>query len=267
MRPLAPRLKLILLAFAALALIAGALLFVGATRTDDYFSWTIEPPLTAAALAGFYWAAFVLIGAAALSKTWAEARPAVLPVALIAVLLLAITLVHLDRFDLDSLFGVFWLTAYAVVPPLLAWGLIDQARRPGEDARGQRRLPGALRWALLIEGGAMLATGAVMLVSPATAADLWPWALSPLTSRAIGSFLAGIGVAALIAVRDDDPLRLRGAALAYLALGLLELLAVGLHESDLGDDGRATAVYLGFWVAVTVTGAYGSSVARASAGS
>lgn len=267
MRALSPRLKLILFVFAALALIAGALLFVGATRTEDYFSWTIEPPLTAATLGAFYWAAFVLILAAALSDTWAEARPAAQPVAVIAVLLLAVTLIHLDRFDLDSLFGVFWLVAYVLVPPLLAWALIDQVRRPGEDRHRDRRLPGALRSVLAVEGVAMLAVGAVMLVAPEAAEDFWPWALSPLTSRAIGSFLVGVGLVALIAVRDDDPLRFRGAALAYLALALLELLAVLLHQSDLADDDLATAVYVAFWAAVTVTGAYGSSVARASAGS
>ena len=109
MRPLTPRLRLTLEVFAGLALIAGALLFLGATRTDAWWSWTIVPPLTAATLGAFYWAAFVLILSAARSRTWARARPAVYPVAVIAVLLLVITLIHLDRFDLDSLFGVFWV--------------------------------------------------------------------------------------------------------------------------------------------------------------
>ena len=113
MQPLTPRLRLILDVFAGLALIAGALLFLGSTRTDAWWSWTIVPPLTAATLGAFYWAAFVLILSAARSRTWTEARPAAYPVAVIAVLLLVVTLYHLDRFDLDSLFGVFWLVVYA----------------------------------------------------------------------------------------------------------------------------------------------------------
>src|SRR5262245_29648842 len=107
MRPVTPRLRMILEVFAGLALIAGALLTFGATRTDSWWAWTMSPPLTAATLGAFYWAAFVLILSAARSKTWVQARPAVYPVAVIAVLLLVITFVHLDRFDLDSLFGVF----------------------------------------------------------------------------------------------------------------------------------------------------------------
>ena len=68
MQPLTPRLRLILDVFAGLALIAGALLFLGATRTDAWWSWTIVPPLTAATLGAFYWAAFVLILSAARSE-------------------------------------------------------------------------------------------------------------------------------------------------------------------------------------------------------
>jgi hypothetical protein len=264
MRPTTPRLRLILQVFAVLALIAGALLFIGATRTDAWWSWTIRPPLTAATLGAFYWAAFVLVLSAARSETWAEARPAVYPVAVIAVLLLVVTLYHLDRFDLDSLFGVFWVVIYALVPPLLAWALADQLRSPGDDARSGSELPAALRWALIIEGLAMLVAGGVLLLSADLADDLWPWALSPLTSRAIGSFVVGIGVAALIAVRADDPVSFRGAALAYTVLGLLELLALLLHTSDLEGDHLDTAIYVGSWSVVTLTGIYGLSAAMAS---
>ncbi len=264
MRPVTPRLRLILDLFAGLALIAGGLLFLGATRTDAWWAWTIAPPLTAATLGAFYWAAFLLILSAARSRTWARARPAVYPVGVIAVLLLVITLIHIDRFDLNSLFGVFWVVAYALVPVLLGLALVDQRSASGADPRGERRLPRLLRRALLGEGAALLLVGALLLIAPGAADDIWPWALTPLTSRAIGSFLLGIGLAALIAVRDDDPLSFRGAALAYAALGILELLALNLHIPDLGDRPAATTIYAAFWVAVVVTGAYGLRAASAS---
>ncbi|HEY1236792.1 MAG TPA: hypothetical protein VGE91_00545 [Solirubrobacterales bacterium] len=265
MRPVTPRLRLILEVFAGLALIAGALLFLGATNTEMWWSWTIAPPLTAATLGAFYWAAFVLILIAARSQTWARARPAVYPVAVIAVLLLVITLIHIDRFDLNSLFGVFWVVAYALVPVLLGLAVADQLSTTGEDRRGPKRLPTLLRRALIVEGVVMVVAGALLLTAPGVADDIWPWALSPLTSRAIGSFLLGIGVAALLAAREDDPVSFRGAALAYTALGLLELLALNLHIPDLGDRPAATTLYAAFWVAVVLTGGYGLSAARASA--
>ena len=66
--------------------------------------------------------------------------PAIVPVTAIAVLLLAATLIHLDKFDLDSLFGWFWLVVYCSVPLVLARadpaaaGGAARARRAGRHA-------------------------------------------------------------------------------------------------------------------------------------
>ena len=118
-----------------------------------------------------------------------------------------------------------------------------------------RRLPDALRWVLIFEGVAMLAAGVLLLMAPGTADDVWPWALSRRSPRARSArFCFGVGLAALIAVRDDDPLSFRGAALAYTVLGLLELLALNLHIPDLGDrparHGALRGV-LGRWSSLT----------------
>lgn len=254
-----PLLRLTLIGFAALALTAGGLLFAGATETEDWFSWTIEPPLTAAALGAFFWGAFVLLAVAATASGWTAVRPIVLPVLAIAVALLAITLVHLERFDMDSLFGVFWLCAYIAAPPLLVAGITLERRR-GPEGRSTDRLPtplgAGLRTALAIEGAAMLAASAVMLLAPDTAADLWPWALSPLTSRALGAFVLGVALVALLVVREQRIELFTGTAAALVVLAGFQLLAVALHTPDLGDDGFATGVYLAFVAAVGATGVY-----------
>jgi hypothetical protein len=49
-RPLARDAQLILACGSFMAMIAGIQLFVGTEHTDDYFAWTIQPPLTAAFL-------------------------------------------------------------------------------------------------------------------------------------------------------------------------------------------------------------------------
>ena len=76
---------------AVLAAIAGAELFAGASDTDRFFSWTIDPPLTAAFMGAAYWAAMVLLAWAARQRTWARARTALPAVFTIAVLLLVAT--------------------------------------------------------------------------------------------------------------------------------------------------------------------------------
>ncbi|HZA59326.1 MAG TPA: hypothetical protein VE523_09110 [Solirubrobacterales bacterium] len=262
---LTPALRLTLVGFAGLALIAGLLLFAGAGDTADWFSWTIEPPLSAAALGAFYWAAFVLLATGARAPDWDAARPIVLPVLVIAVVLLAVTLVHLDRFDMDSLFGVFWLCAYIAAPLLLLYGIAAERRsHTGEAQRSARRLPGGLRGVLAGEAVVMLAASGLMLLAPDTAADMWPWALTPLVSRALGAFTLGVALVGLMVVREDRLVLFSGTAVAYLALGALQLLAVALHGGDLGDDGPANALYVAFLAAILATGAYGAIAARAS---
>jgi hypothetical protein len=256
-------LRSIFLAFALLALIAGLLLWLGADDTEDWFSWPIQPPLTAAALGAYYWGACALLLTAARGSGWSARRPVAWPVLVIAIVLLVVTLVHLDKFDMDSLFGVFWLCAYIAAPPLLLAGILRERRAPDPGA-APTPLPPALRGALAAEGAALAAAAALMLLAPESAGDIWPWTLTPLTSRALGAFTLGVALVALMVVRDGGLVQFRGTALAFALLGALQLLAVALHSGDLGGDGAANAAYLVFWGLVSATGGYGLIAARAS---
>jgi hypothetical protein len=246
---------------AVLAAVAGAELFVGASDTDRFFSWTIDPPLTAAFMGAAYWAAMVLLAWAARQQTWARARTALPPVFTIAVLLLTATLIHLDRFHHD-LFGRFWEAVYVIVVPLLAYLIWSQVRRAGPARGGSRPLPGWLRGALCLQGVVMLALGVALFVAPVDAAPLWPWALTPLTGRAVGAFLVGFGVAAVFAAADNDVDRLHGAALAYATLGALELAAAALHGGDFSSPAAGVAVYVAFCASVLALGLYGAGRLR-----
>jgi hypothetical protein len=256
---LTPGLRWFFAIAAVLAFIAGILLFVLAAETDRFFSWTIEPPLTAAFLGAAYWAACVLLTWAARQQRWARARTALPPVFVIAVLLLVATLIRLEKFDLDSLFGWFWLVVYIVVPPLVVYLVVEQTRHEGRAPPRERTRPLNL-WArgiLAVQAASLLALGGALYVIPETADALWPWTLTPLTAEAIGSFVIGFGVAAAYALLEDDLELLRGPALAYAVLGGLELAALAIHSDDVMADGAWVALYAAFWVTVLAAGLYG----------
>jgi hypothetical protein len=63
----------VLYVLTALTFFAGTQLFVLSDHTDRFFSWTIEPPLTAAFLGAAYWAACVLLAPAARAHCAARA--------------------------------------------------------------------------------------------------------------------------------------------------------------------------------------------------
>jgi hypothetical protein len=121
--------------------------------------------------------------------------------------------------------------------------------------------------ALTVEGVVMVAVAVPLLFAPETASDFWPWALTPLTSRAIGSFLPGVAVVALMAARGGRAALTGGTVAAYAILGAAQLAAVALHQPDLGSDELANGLYLGFWAAVMATGIYGVSVYRSGSAS
>ncbi len=81
--------------------------------------------------------------------------------------------------------------------------------------------------------------------------------LTPLTARAVASFLLGFAAAAAIAVRDGDLLRFRGAALTYAVLGALQLLGAALHWSDF-EGGASLPLFAGFFASVLAVGVAGS---------
>jgi hypothetical protein len=242
---------------AVLALVAGFQLFVGAGDTDRFFSWTIEPPLTAAFLGAAYWAACLLLAWAARQPDWPRARTALPPVVTIAVLLLLATVIHLDRFHHD-LYGRFWVVVYVIVVPLLAYLIWAQPKGSGAGAEADRPLAGWLRAALGVQAVVLLVFGVLLYVAPVALHSIWPWPLTPLTGRAIGAFLCGFGVAAAFALNENALERLHGSALAWAALGGLELLAVATRAGDLTATGPATALYVAFFASVLAVGAYGA---------
>jgi hypothetical protein len=246
---------------AALAAVAGFLLFPLAGETDRFFSWTIEPPLSAAFLGAAYWAALVLLAWAARQREWAFARTAMPPVATIAALLLVTTLIHLDKFDLDGLFGWFWLVVDCLVTPLLAWSIARQTRTTGPVPRGLHPLPGPVRGVLAAIGLLLVGLGVALYAAPGEAPSLWPWDLTPLTARAIASFLIGFGVAAAFALWENDSERLRGPACAYTALAALELLALAVFSDDLTAGSAGVTAYVTFWFLSLALGVAGASLA------
>ena len=94
--------RVMLLAASFLVLLSGILLYVLSEQTDKYFAWTINPPLTAAFLGAGYWASFILEFLSAREQSWEKARIAVPAVALFTLLTLIVTLIHLDKFHLNS---------------------------------------------------------------------------------------------------------------------------------------------------------------------
>jgi hypothetical protein len=250
-----------------LVLLTGIQLFVLTEYTDRFFAWTITPALTAAFLGAAYWAALPLVYLSSRETIWARARLAVFGVLVFTILTTAATLIHLDRFHLFgpnplAQFAAWvWLAVYGVVPPALLIILILQTRLPGSDPRRQAPLPGWLRAILALQALVMLTIGVILFIAPL--APIWPWKLTPLTGRAVGAWLVGIGIIVAHVNFENDWRRVHITMISYTLFAVLELLALVRYLMLVDWSALPAMVYLVFLLSVLVVGGYGWLVSRA----
>ena len=253
----------ILLVASVLVFLVGIQLFVMTEMTDTFFAWTIQSPLTAAFLGAAYWASFTMEFFASRQENWAFARIAVPAVLIFTAITLVVTVMHFDlfHFGAPSMVASFlawsWLFVYAVVPPVMIVLLFRQVRSCGVDPRRGQRLPGWFRGLLWCHAGLLLPVGVALLVAPEFASQIWPWSLTPLTGRAIGAWLVGLGIAAVHALRENDWKRIQPATMSYVVFAGLELVAVARYPGEVAWDAPAAWIYLLFLLSALVVGVHG----------
>ena len=93
-------------------------------------------------------------------------------------------------------------------------------------------------WLLLL-----LAAGTALLVAPTWAATGWSWPLTPLTARAVGAWLVGLGWAAAHACLLDDTDRVRPLGLTGAAFVVLQVVALLRHGDAMDWSGWQVAAY------------------------
>lgn len=205
--------------------------------------------------------ALVLAAGSAREPAWARARVGVFGVWLFVTLTLVATLLHLDRFHFDDPGLVprgaawLWLVIYAIEPPAVLAATVLQLRAPGRDRPRERALPPWYRLLLASEALVLLAVGGWLFLAPASVA-WWPWVLTPLVSRAMAAWLLGLAVVLATGAWENEPRRIRIAAVSAGALGVLQLVAVARYAGDL-RGGASTPIYLVSLVVIAATGAVG----------
>ncbi len=250
-----------------------------AEHTARFFAWTIDPPLTAAALGAAYWAAVGLELGAARAGSWAQARIAVPGVLTFTALVNIPIAQNWDGYDFSSPLVWAWVGVYACVPLIMGAILVHQRRQPGEDPPRGPALPVWIRGLLAGQTLVFLALGLRLLVMPESSADVWPWDLDPTPayaageivygdadSGAMGSYVAcwllGLGVVAGQSVWENDLARLSGAFWTYAVLAVLQLIALARFAESFDFGGIAGPAYLLMTGSILAVGVGGALAAR-----
>lgn len=141
-----------------------------------------------------FWSAATVVFWCSRQRNWVRARVIVPTVAVVATMLMVATIEHLEVFH--GPIGLAWIEVYAIFPP------------------------------------ALFALAVMQLASGAHASE-WPWELTDLTSKAVGTWLVGTGVTAAFV-----------AAVAYFAATLASGAAGTLLCRREGRFGRVEGAAL-----------------------
>ena len=255
-KQLLPGMRRLLYLASLLTFIAGIQLYILTESTDRFFAWTIAVPLTAAFLGANYLASALLTFFSARKQWWVQARTTLPSVLVFTTLLLVATLLHYDKFHWNSIFGWAWLIVYVAVPPLLLYLMFLQWRSPGTNAPRQFPMPFWLRTLLFFEGLYLVGLGIWMFWMPVEAAPYWPWKLTPLTARAVASWLCGIGISSIQVPIENDWDRVGPPLVTYTTIGLLQVIALVRFPGDFIWSSQSGLFYLVFIANIFLLGAY-----------
>jgi hypothetical protein len=228
-------------------------------RTADAWAWTIEPQLTPIFLGAGYGAGAYFFLRTFLSDRFHPSAAGVFGAAFFATLMLVATLIHWDRFNhgdaplIGALVFYGWVGVYILSPAVLfALWWFNRRTDSGEPAPGEAIVPVAARRAAQALAVGAFAVAALLYLAPEQAIDIWPWQLTPLTSRVLGSFVAQVGVGALLVSRDRRWSAWKLIVETFLVATAL-LLVGALRAWDDFDTGNAlTYVYVGCLLAADV---------------
>ena len=268
LKMLTPGMRKLLWIAGFLVFLAGMQLFVFTERTEIWFAWTIDVPLTAAFLGAAYWASVSFEWLAARQQVWAYARIAVPTVLVFTTLTELVTLYHLELFHLGDTFPMStrivtwaWIAVYTVVPLCMIALLVGQRKVTGADPP-RAPLPRWIAAVLVVHAAVMLPLGAYLLIAPENAAALWPWPLTPLTGRAVGAWVFSLGVAAAHCVRENCLARARVATQSYVVLAVLQLIAVARYVDTVVWGAPQSTIYMIVLLSMLVVGVAAEAARR-----
>jgi hypothetical protein len=211
-------------------LVAFALLYFFPAETKSYFAWQIQPTMTPLLMGAGYIAGAYFFLMVVRVREFHRVHIGFLPITAFTIFMAIATFSHLDRFLTDNVAFWIWTALYVLTPILvpLAWWR-NRKTDPGTVAADDAMLPSRVRATLLGAGAVQTAVAVVLLLSPQTMIDIWPWQLTPLTAQVLGGWFALPGVTALMMGIDG-----RGSAvhitLRSQAIGLALILVAAARS-------------------------------------
>jgi hypothetical protein len=113
-----------------------------------------------------------------------------------------------------------------------------------------------------VQGTIMLLLGAAMFLVPSLGIAIWPWTLTVLTSRAVGAWLLGLGIAAVHLSWENDFARVQPVLYSSVAFGVLQFLALARYPNVVMWSSPKAWLFTLFLFSILVVGTMGVLASR-----
>ena len=181
--------------------VAFIILYFLPNHTATLFAWEIKPPMTAMMLGSAYAGGIYYFTGVILTRQWHRIKVGLIPVTIFASILNVATILHWDKFNHGTLPFFAWVSLYFTTPfivfGLWLWNRGQDTNQPDESDAIVHTF---VRLVIGAVGATTLAIAIFLFLNPKLMIQLWPWTLTPLTSRVMAAMfslpgMVGLGMA------------------------------------------------------------------------
>lgn len=170
-------------------------------NTATWFAWEIKSPMTAMMLGSAYAGGIYYFACLLMTRQWHRIKVGLLPVTTFATVLGITTILHWDKFNHGTLPFFAWSSLYFTTPFIVfALWLRNRGQDTDQLDGCDAIVPQSLRLVIGIVGATTLAIAIFLFLNPTLMLQIWPWTLTPLTSRIMAAMfslpgMVGLGMA------------------------------------------------------------------------
>ncbi len=167
-------------------------------NTTELFAWTIKPQMTPLLMGGGYISGSYFFIRLIMGGKWHWFTHGFLAISAFTWFMGLATLLHFDKFNYSHISFYAWLILYIVTPFLVPFiWLRNRGADPGTPDPDDVVVSPTIRLVARIVGIGLLAMALFMFIFPSTIISIWPWQLTPLTTRVTAGWFSLPAVVAI----------------------------------------------------------------------